>query len=182
MSRALDGRAHLADEPPAADHGVEESRPPARVHADQDVVEGREVEAQAARLEGPGDPEPRDRVGLETRQSSAEEDHVARGGRQEAGERVEERGLPRAVRPDHADRLPLRDHDVHAVEGHEPPEAHREAGDLQQAHCWSGCREAGTRRGWRAVGTAWLRPANTRDVTGISVSARARGRGDGRGA
>src|SRR3989449_8357740 len=86
-SRALDGRAHLADEPPAADHGVEESRPPARVHADQDVVEGREVEAQAARLEGPGDPEARDRVGPETRQSSAEEDHVARGRHRDAGGR-----------------------------------------------------------------------------------------------
>src|SRR5213593_1127265 len=33
----------------------------------------------------------------------------------------------------------------------------------QDRHC-SGVREAGALRGWRAVGTAWLRPANTRRV------------------
>src|SRR2546428_4177630 len=53
-----------------------------------------------------------------------------------------------------------------AVDGRGDPGLER----VDRAAHHNGCREAGTRRGWRAVGTAWLRPANTLSVATPGVT------------
>src|SRR2546430_2452971 len=53
-----------------------------------------------------------------------------------------------------------------AVDGRGDPGLER----VDRAAHHNGCREAGTRRGWRAVGTAWLRPANTPSVATPGVT------------
>src|ERR1043165_7008316 len=50
----------------------------------------------------------------------------------EPADRVKERRLPRAVRPEQPDDLTRRDADANVVERGEPAETHREIGDLQQ--------------------------------------------------
>src|SRR2546427_202317 len=53
-----------------------------------------------------------------------------------------------------------------AVDGRGDPGLER----VDRAAHHNGCREAGTRRGWRAVGTAWVRPANTLSVATPGVT------------
>src|SRR6185312_13104091 len=60
------------------------------------------------------------------------EPDVARVGLVHAGHEIEERRLARAVRPDHADDLPLVDVQVEPVDAHEPTEALRDAVELEQ--------------------------------------------------
>src|SRR5439155_19924705 len=50
----------------------------------------------------------------------------------------------------------------------------REVEAYADDHC-NGGRGAGTRRGWRAVGTTWLRTANARRVTGAQGAGTRRG-------
>src|SRR5439155_1268155 len=59
--------------------------------------------------------------------------------------------LERGPRGRHTPRVACRGHGV------------APSGQYPSGH-WSEAREAGTHRGWRAVGTAWLRPANARRV------------------
>src|SRR5437773_1473769 len=82
---------------------------------------------------------------------------------------------------DHAHLMaPVALHDARLVKGdglgeglrpRRTPRAHAHVGvhvELLPARggCWSGGREAGALRGWRVVGTAWLRSPNARRVVG----------------
>ena len=150
MGGALDSLAHLRTQAAPAKDGVQEACAAVGVHADQDVVEDRELTAEAARLERPGDAAARDRMGFKARQGPLEELDLAGDGRVKPGEGVEERGFARTVRADDPERLSPVDRNVHAVQGHESAEPHRQALHLEQAHrnpramltCTPGCPPA----------------------------------------
>ena len=63
---------------------------------------------------------------------SSREAYVAFVGVVDAGDQVEERCLPGAVGPDHADDLALVDVEIEAGDGHETPERERDVVDLEQ--------------------------------------------------
>ena len=62
----------------------------------------------------------------------AEDPHRARRRPVEAGNRVEERGLAGAVRPDQTDDLAFVHRQRHVVDRHQPAEPHRDAIGFQQ--------------------------------------------------
>src|SRR5205823_7310250 len=97
-----------------------------RMLTNPDVVEGGHVGEESNLLKGPTDAQLRDSVGLEPGDVCALEDHGARGRRVDAGDRVEERGLPGAVRPDQREDLALADLKGDLVDGREPTEALRQ--------------------------------------------------------
>ena len=90
------------------------------------------VEEQPQRLERAGDPALRDLVRLESLDALAGEHDVSVGRLVDAGDQVEERRLPGAVRADHADDLALVDVEVEIVDDREAAERHRDAAQLEQ--------------------------------------------------
>ena len=87
----------------APGRGLHVARPGlAEQRADADVLEDAEVAERLGDLEGARDAQLRDLVGGETGDPAILEAHCARGGRQVAGDQVEQRRFPRAVGADDA--------------------------------------------------------------------------------
>src|SRR5438309_2888360 len=114
---------------------LEERVPELRVHSavlpQTHVVERRHVLEQPDVLEGPRDPERRHLVRLRAGDLAALEDDLPGGWRKDAGDAVEERRLPCAVRADQSEDLALLDLERHVVDCHEPSEPLRHVIDAQ---------------------------------------------------
>src|SRR5262249_28508716 len=110
--------------------------PSPAVHADQHVLEHGHVIEQPLALEGPGDDEGGDPVTGQAGQLvwAAVEREVAGGGPVEAGDRVENGGLARAVGADEADDLALLHPEGEIVHGPQASEVLDEACRLEQGH------------------------------------------------
>jgi hypothetical protein len=86
-----------------------------RVRADQHVVEHREVREHAPMLEGARQPALRELLGRQAGDVLPVEQHLPFVGLVQPGHQVEQRGLARAVRPDHAEQFALAHVQVHRV-------------------------------------------------------------------
>jgi hypothetical protein len=92
------------------------------VHPDEDVLERRHLLEEADVLERPSDPELGDRVRRLPADVDAVEHDLAGRLPVDAGEHVEERRLPRAVRADQAHDRAGRNREVDVVDGDETAE------------------------------------------------------------
>src|SRR5581483_741610 len=120
----------------AEDRG-EHARPAPAVLADHGVLEHAHVREQMDGLERARDAEPRDLVRLESHDAAPVEHDIALVRLVQPRDGIEQRGLARAVRPDHADDLALAHLEIEPVERGQPSEPLREAPDLEQAHARS---------------------------------------------
>src|SRR5205807_1455107 len=107
------------------EEGVPDFRVHAGVLADAHVVEGRHVGEEPDLLKRPSDAELGDLVGLEPGDVLPLENDRARGRRVDAGDRVEERGLARTVRPDEREDLALADLETDLVDRRQSSETFR---------------------------------------------------------
>src|SRR5215510_10175235 len=99
---------------------------------DLHVLQHGHAEERTRELEGARQASVDDPMGLETRERMAVEVHGSRIGRQESGEQVEQRGLARAVGPEHAgDRTRLQ-REGYVLDGMQAAEALVEAVDLEE--------------------------------------------------
>src|SRR5207244_3512450 len=96
--------------------------PEPRVHADEHVLDRGHLREEADVLERAADARLRDRVGRLGRDVDSVEDDRPGGRLVDAGQHVEERRLPRAVRADQADDRALRDREVEVVDREETAE------------------------------------------------------------
>ncbi len=97
-------------------------------HVLEDAQAGKEPHA----LEGPGDPELRQFVGVVVLdQGSPVIGDNSRVGAHEPADDVEQGGFPGTIGPDDAHDLSLRRRHGDVVEGHDPPESHAELVDAQ---------------------------------------------------
>ncbi|MCY1368043.1 hypothetical protein D9M69_550020 [compost metagenome] len=103
-----------------------------RVCADQHVVEHREVREHAPVLEGTRQAALCELLRGQAGDVVAVEAHLPGIGLVQAGDEVEQRGLARTVRADHAQQFALAHLQVDGVDGREPAEAAHEAADLKQ--------------------------------------------------
>src|SRR5919198_382910 len=102
-----------------------------RVHADEDVLDDRHVREEPDVLKRPTDPQRGDLVGAEAEERSLAEGDAAVVGGVEPREDVEERRLPRAVRPD--DRRDARlEREVHRLQRGEAAEPLGHASGLEE--------------------------------------------------
>ena len=99
--------------------------------AEHDVWQAAQPLEEADVLEGPHHAEPGDGVGLEADQLLAMQLDRAPVGLDERGEKVEHRGLARAVRTDQRGDHTLAQRHAELVGGHDAPEALRELLDLE---------------------------------------------------
>ncbi len=126
---AVDGSAHHPQVPVAGSE-----------HGEVEVVLHRQPEEQPRLLVGPPHAEPRAAGGRDLRDVVPVELDRARGLRDVAGDEVEERGLPGAVRPQEAAALAGRDVEIdvaHGVQTAEPPPDPAQAQDRggRLCHC-----------------------------------------------
>src|SRR5712691_1677591 len=105
----------------------------ARVHADEDVLDGRHVVEEPDVLERATDAECGDLIGAKPDERAALPRHRAVVGRVEAGEDVEERRLARAVGPDDGGD-PAVEREIDAIDRGETVEALGDAPRLEAAH------------------------------------------------
>src|SRR6266702_690667 len=106
-----------------------------------DVLEDRHIRDHLDDLEGAGDPQAADAVGLEAADLLPPEEHLSGARTVKAGDATEERALPGAVRPDDAHDLPLGDREGDVLVGDDPREALGHPADLEErgAHLLSSC-------------------------------------------
>jgi hypothetical protein len=102
------------------------------VHPDEHVLDGVHLGEQPDVLERPADPESRDRVGRHVHHLGPVEDDRPRRRLVDAGELVEERRLPGAVRPDQRHDRPARDREVDVVGRDQAPELLADPGRDEQ--------------------------------------------------
>src|SRR5215472_16123046 len=105
-----------------------------RERGDLHVVEHGELRERAHDLEGARQAEAANLVGPEPDQPVATEADVAVVGEEEAGEQVENRGLPRSVRTDQPQHLALGHGEIEAADGEQSAEALLETRDFEKAH------------------------------------------------
>ncbi len=111
--------------------------------ADEQVLHHAQVVEEPDVLEGPAHPPGHDLVRRPPADLVTLESDAPRIRRDEPGDQVEQRGLARAVRPDHADQLARPDGQRDVVGGRQSAEALAQPLDLQQG-------AAGPARGFRA--------------------------------
>src|SRR4029453_10010825 len=105
----------------------------ARVHPDQNVLDGGHVGEEPDVLERPTDAESRGLGGAEAEERLTAEGHAALVRHVEPGEDVEERGLAGSIRPDDRHDAAL-EGEVHAVQRGEASEPLGDAAGLEERH------------------------------------------------
>src|SRR5215813_5415893 len=104
------------------------------VHTDQNIVEGGSRSEKVDVLERPGDAERDDVVRAEGAEICPLETDRAGAVALKPAHAVEQRGLPRSVRPDEAIDRPLGDVHIHCCQGFQAPEVDLHASDAQRFH------------------------------------------------
>ena len=123
-ARAAPARSDISESPVRRDgHGLLERAPDGRaMRGDEQVLADRQVVEQLDRLPRPREPEARTCVRRQPRQVATVELDASPGAH-EAGDRVDEGRLARAVRPDEADELPRGDLEIDVDDGVHAAEA-----------------------------------------------------------
>ena len=125
---------HDGVEPDEVDHTIDVADIPTRLGRHLDVLaDGQRVE-HLQPLEGAGQAEARTLVRGGVGDVAAADDDPTRLWRLQASDHVEQRGLARPVRTDEPGDLPCFGRERHVAEGHEPAEANRDAGDVEDRH------------------------------------------------
>src|SRR5499425_2306310 len=124
---------HALHHPPRGLEGIRH-RGVTRERGDLHVVEHGELRERAHDLEGARQAEAADLVGPEPDQPAATEADVPVVGEKEAGEQVENRGLPRSVRTDQPQHLALGHGEIEAADGEQSAEVLLETRDFEKAH------------------------------------------------
>src|SRR5690606_13938236 len=114
LARALGGGLELGPGAARPQERADDARAGAAVHADDDVVDEREVAEEPARLEGARDPRRGNPVGGPPRDVAAVEAHRAGTLPVDARDQVEQRRLAGAVGADDAERLSRREAEIDA--------------------------------------------------------------------
>jgi len=145
--------AHPLEQSPRADR-----RAAANESAELHVLEHGQSFEQPDRLERPGDPTPRELVGAQPHDVRIREADRAAVGAEVARDEIDQRGLPRPVRADEPEHLPLCDGEVDRVHRHDAAEALGEQRGLKQhlrpPRCGAArCVAARTPSSARAAGT-----------------------------
>ena len=103
-----------------------------QIAGDANVVEDRQRPEQADVLERARDAERHDVVHPQPGDIASGETHGAFSGLVDAGDQIEDGGLPGAIRTDEPAEFALMDGEVHCVDGGEPAEADRDLIKLEQ--------------------------------------------------
>ena len=131
LDRAVGDAALLLALDRRLEQGVPELRAHPAVLPQTDVVQSGHVLEEPDVLEGACDAERGDLVRLGAGDLAVLEDDAAGRRRKDAGDPVEERGLPGAVRTDEGEDLALLDVERHIVHGHQAAETFRDVVDAE---------------------------------------------------